>query len=83
MLHVAPAHEMNTCVGMDGVDTLFQGVALLGPQQGYLQTALFVSPMFWQHPRGKFVFSPAPLLLKVSPAGKEFLAFQAVQQNLP
>ena len=70
MLHVAPAEEMNTCVGMDGVATLLRGVPLLGLEQGCLQTALFVSPMFWQHPRGKFVFAPLhfssrlPLLAK-------------------
>ena len=68
MLHVAPAEEMNTCVRMNGVDTLLQG----GPEQGCLQTTLFVSPMFWQHPRGKFVFAPLhfssrlPLLAKSS-----------------
>ena len=66
---------------MDGVDTLLQGVALLGPEQGCLQAALFASPMFWQHPRDEF-FCPTPLLLKVAPAAKEILATQPVQQNL-
>ena len=31
---VAPAEKMKTCVGMDGVATLLQGVAPLGPEQG-------------------------------------------------
>ena len=67
--------QMKNLVGMAGVATLLQGFALLGPEQGCLQTTLFVSRMFRQHPRGEFFIAPLHFSSRLRLPAKSSLPF--------